>query len=354
MGLRSLLHSVVFLWIIASFSFGNGYGQNGTLSVLDFGAHGDGVADDTQAFINAWNKLCSTSQLLKIPAGKTFVVKPFELLGPCKFSSVILQIDGNIVAPSTLKGWGDVCKLGCWLCFRNVKGLIIKGGGLINGKENSPNTDGIDISLSSQVTIQDSVIRTGDDCVAIKGGSSFVNVTHVTCGPGHGFSLGSLGQDPTTEDKVEHIYFQNCNCERTMYCARIKTYMGGVGYAREIFFRGMTLVQSRNPILIDQHYVAVAANFPAKNGGVKVSEVEFIGFTGTSSSEEAITLDCSDLGCSNILMDHVILTSATGKPLRSVCRKATGRATFTKPLVPCLSGKQSLSPTIAPISVDMH
>ncbi|KAL6185330.1 hypothetical protein ACLB2K_041464 [Fragaria x ananassa] len=125
--------------------------------------------------------------------------------------------------------------------------------------------------------------------------------------------------------------------------------MGGVGYAREIFFKGMTLVQSRNPILIDQHYVAGAANFPAKNGGVKVSEVEFIGFTGTSSSEEAITLHCSDLGCSNILMDHVILTSATGKPLRSVCRKATGRATFTKPLVPCLSGKQSLSPTIAPI-----
>ncbi|XP_061993784.1 probable polygalacturonase At3g15720 [Rosa rugosa] len=419
-GLPSLLSSVVLLWILASSSFGIGYGQNGNLSVLDFGASGDGVGDDTQAFLNAWKTLCTTGQTLTIPAGKTFVLKPLQLVGPCKSSSVVIQIDGNIVGPSTLSEWADVCKMGqCWLCFQNVKGLVIKGGGLIDGKgsiwwnqktqsineetklscgaptalhfhkcdqlqlsgftsrdsprahifihssndvrisnihlnapENSPNTDGIGISLSSQVTIQDSSIGTGDDCIAIKGGSSFVNVTHVTCGPGHGFSVGSLGQAPATPDKVEQVYFQNCICDKTMNCARIKTWMGGSGNARAIFFEQMTLKQSNNPIVIDQHYCDGAANCQAKTGAVKVSDVTFSGFTGTSASEQAITLNCSDLGCTNILMDHVILTSAIGKPLHSVCNKASGKASFTSPPVPCLSSKQSLqSPTIAPISI---
>ncbi|XP_050374526.1 probable polygalacturonase At3g15720 [Argentina anserina] len=414
MGLPSLLHSIVFIWIITSSCFIIGYGQDGILNVLDFGAYGDGVVDDTQAFINAWTKLCGTGQILKIPTGKTFVVKPFELVGPCKFGNIVIQIDGNIVAPSTIQGWENVCKLRCWLCFRNVNGLIIKGMGLINGKgsiwwnqktqninetdlscgapsamhfhncndlqlygftsrdsprehifihssnrvhisnihlnapENSPNTDGIDISLSSQVTIQDSFIKTGDDCIAIKGGSSFVNVTHVTCGPGHGFSVGSLGQDPTIADEVEQIYFQNCICEKTMNCARIKTWMGGSGYAREIFFRRMTLIESKNPILIDQHY-SYSAKYPTKNGAVKVSAITFIDFSGSSLSEQAITLNCSNLGCSNILIDHVILKTATGKPLWSLCNKASGIARFTEPHVPCLSSKQSPSPMIAPI-----
>ena len=26
----------------------------------------------------------------------------------------------------------------------------------------------------------------GDDCIAINGGSSFINISDITCGPGHG------------------------------------------------------------------------------------------------------------------------------------------------------------------------
>ncbi|KAL6185329.1 hypothetical protein ACLB2K_041463 [Fragaria x ananassa] len=378
MGLPSLLHSLVFLWIVASSTFGVGYGQNGTLNLLDFGASGNGVADDTKAFDTAWKTLCSTGQTLNIPAGKTFVVKPLKLEGPCKSSSVVIQIDGNIVGPSTLGEWQNACALKCWLCFMSVNGLVIKGKGVIDGKgsiwwnqktqsideaansceaptalyfnkcdqlqlsgitsrdsprvhiflfrsngahisnvhvsapEDSPNTDGIDVSESSQVTIQDSVIGTGDDCVAIKGGASFVNVTHVTCGPGHGFSVGSLGMVPSTADEVHDIYFQNCNCDKTMNCARIKTWMAGA---------------------------------------VKVSDITFSGFTGSSASEQAITLNCSDSGCPNILLDHVSLTSGIGKPLRSACYKATGKASFTDPPVPCLNSKQNLAPVMAPLPI---
>ncbi|PRQ37154.1 putative polygalacturonase [Rosa chinensis] len=390
MGLLSLLTSVLISWIVASPRFGNGlcYGQNRTLNVLDFGASGDGIADDTEAFLNAWKTLCETGQTLNIPAGKTFVVKPLQLVGPCKSNNVGIQIDGNIVGPSTLSEWADACKIGqCWLCFLNVKGLVIKGEGLINGNgpiwwkqetqsindtdmtckpptalnfhkcdqlqlfgftsrdsprahifihssngvrisnihlsapEKSPNTDGIDISLSSQVTIQDSFIGTG--------------------------------QDPATTDNVEQVHFQNCICNKSTNCARIKTWMGGSGYARAIFFRQMILEQSQNPIIIDQHYCNGGHNCPAKTGAVKVSNVTFSGITGTSASEQAITLDCSDLGCTDILMDHVNITSASGLPLRSVCNKASGKASFTSPPIPCLSSNGSLSSVIAPISVNL-
>ena len=37
-------------------------------------------------------------------------------------------------------------------------------------------------------------------------------------------SVGSLGQNPAVADEVKQIYFQNCICENTMNCARIKTW----------------------------------------------------------------------------------------------------------------------------------
>ena len=33
------------------------------------------------------------------------------------------------------------------------------------------------------------IIDLGDDCIAIKGGSSFINITDIECGPGHGIRL---------------------------------------------------------------------------------------------------------------------------------------------------------------------
>lgn len=45
---------------------------------------------------------------------------------------------------------------------------------------------------------------------------------------------------------------------------------GGSGYAKAIFFKQMTLKQSKNPILIDQHYCNGAANCSTK---VKVSYI---------------------------------------------------------------------------------
>ncbi|MCL7048593.1 hypothetical protein MKW94_007211, partial [Papaver nudicaule] len=52
--------------------------------------------------------------------------------------------------------------------------------------DQSPNTDGIDIHASTGVTIIDSSIKTGDDCIAIGPGTKNLLVQRVACGPGHG------------------------------------------------------------------------------------------------------------------------------------------------------------------------
>lgn len=56
----------------------------------------------------------------------------------------------------------------------------------INAPADSPNTDGIHISLSSNITITSSTIGVGDDCVSIVQGVNNVTINNLTCGPGHG------------------------------------------------------------------------------------------------------------------------------------------------------------------------
>lgn len=68
-------------------------------------------------------------------------------------------------------------------------------GAKIRNPGNSPNTDGIDPSASSNFTIRDSYISTGDDHIALKAGNlghiANATITHNHLYYGHGLSMGS-------------------------------------------------------------------------------------------------------------------------------------------------------------------
>ncbi|KAI6680974.1 hypothetical protein NL676_034855 [Syzygium grande] len=201
----------------------------------------------------------------------------------------------------------------------------------------SPNTDGIDIASTNQSTTLTSttLIFKQDDCIAVIGNSSYITITGVSCGPGHGISVGSLGAH-RTHDTVEEVHVRNCTFTGSMNGARIKAWQVGSGYAKSIIFDQITLNVVKNPIIINQFYTNAVAEENAASG-VVVSNVTYSGFRGTSATDQAITLSCSSARCSDIILDNIKITSSTpGRTVTASCMNAHGSATLTKPPVPCL------------------
>ncbi|KAH0884685.1 hypothetical protein HID58_060781 [Brassica napus] len=88
----------------------------------------------------------------------------------------------------------------------------------------SPNTDGIHITNTQNIRISNSDIGTGDDCISIEDGSQNVQISDLTCGPGHGIrSIGSLGDD-NSKAYVSGINVDGAKLSETDNGVRIKTY----------------------------------------------------------------------------------------------------------------------------------
>ncbi|KAJ6743681.1 POLYGALACTURONASE/GLYCOSIDE HYDROLASE FAMILY PROTEIN [Salix viminalis] len=86
---------------------------------------------------------------------------------------------------------------------------------------------------------------------------------------------------------------------------------GDRGHARRITFEQITLNEAGSPIIIDQHYCdGKKEGCPDQPKAVAVSDVSFTGVRGTSSDEQAITLDCAAIGCNNIRMVRVAISSS--------------------------------------------
>ncbi|KAJ0736338.1 putative endo-polygalacturonase [Helianthus annuus] len=61
---------------------------------------------------------------------------------------------------------------------------------------------------------------------------------------------------------VEGVKVRKCQFSGTTNGARIKTWQGGSGYARDITFEKIFLHNVNNPIIIDQHYCPHNYNCP--------------------------------------------------------------------------------------------
>ncbi|KAK9229362.1 hypothetical protein WN944_022324 [Citrus x changshan-huyou] len=397
---EELFFIISLLMCMATLGWSRSYPGAMPYNVMNFGAVGNGVTDDSQAFIKAWNAVCgdtSNNPTLQVPQGKTFLLQPTSFQGPCKSSNLQVQIEGNLIAPEGPSSWKGKDRRS-WLYFANVNGFTVNGNGEIDGQgsqwwnlcsdysedctkptalvfekctsfqvsglkhinsqknhisldncqdatlsnlhisapESSPNTDGIDISASQNIHILNSNIATGDDCVAINTGSSQINVTGLTCGPGHGISIGSLGKQGEAA-AVEEVHVKNCTLNATQNGLRIKTWQGGSGYARKITFNDITLTDVDNPIIIDQFYCP-HEQCSNETNAVKISDVSYTGIHGTSITQDAIALNCSrTVGCDNIVLEHIHIASSNSKEgTYSTCINAHGKCDDSVPSVGCL------------------
>ncbi|TVU35865.1 hypothetical protein EJB05_17772, partial [Eragrostis curvula] len=389
-----MAHSNAFLALVF-FCYVLSAADAAAYNVAHYGAKPDGRTDSADAFAAAWSAACRSLEpaTVYVPNGD-FLLSHAAFSGPCS-SRMTLQIDGTIVAPSSYTGRGNSSGGGRdeWIVFDHVDGLTVTGGtvdgrgeslwackaagdggcpsgatslmvlnsrdvvisGLksvdselyhvvISGCEgvavqdvkivapgSSPNTDGIHVQGSSGVTVTTASIQTGDDCVSIGPGTANLRVDHVTCGPGHGISIGSLGKD-SEEKGVENVTVTGTTFVGTENGLRIKTWGRAAvsgAYVRGVVFEHALMQDVRNPIIIDQNYCPNhgGAGCPHQSSAVKISDVRYTDIQGSSVTQVAVKFDCSATNpCSGISLQDIRLTLDGGGPAEASCQHADGRA----------------------------
>jgi polygalacturonase len=126
-------------------------------------------------------------------------------------------------------------------------------GIVIDTPHDARNTDGIDPISSRNVTIAHSIIRTGDDNVAIKAGSAgpseHVSIVMNRFYGGHGMSIGS-----ETNGGVRNVLVELLTMDGTTSGLRIKSNDLRGGRVEGIVYRDVCLRGIRSPIEITTHY----------------------------------------------------------------------------------------------------
>ncbi|CAI0380744.1 unnamed protein product [Linum tenue] len=339
-------------------------------SVTNYGSRADPKTDSTTAFLDAWSRACSDPRpsTVYVPNGK-FYIRNATFEGPCRSNDTLVRVDGTLVAPADYSVIGDA---GNWILFHSVDGVRISGGILdgqgialwscklhgqntgcrnvnlqrvtVTAPGSSPNTDGIHVGLSTLVSITNSTISTGDDCISMGPGARNVWIERVACGPGHGISIGSLGWT-YQEPGVENVTVKTVNLTETTNGLRIKTWgRPSSGFVRDVLFQHAVMEGVQNPILIDQNYCPGNRNCPGRASGVEVSDVRYWNVRGTSRTEVAVRIDCSKANpCSGIQMRDVALAyvgsgsgSASMEAAAASCTNARGTSlTYVTPVVKC-------------------
>jgi polygalacturonase len=201
--------------------------------------------------------------------------------------------------------------------FNNINLHSIQSDG-----SQAQNTDGWDIYRSSGVSITNSYIINGDDCVSFKPNTTNALVENLYCSGSHGISVGSLGQYAGVEDYVSNVLVKNVTMVNAENGARIKAFGGnssptstsggGNGYVQNITFQDFTCQNVDLPIVIDQCYEtsdSTCASYPSK---VIISDVHYIDVTGTGSkNKEVVSLVCSDI-CQDITATGTNLVGSSG------------------------------------------
>ena len=121
----------------------------------------------------------------------------------------------------------------------------------------SHNTDGIPV-WGPYVNIYDCNISTGDDNVVVDSNTSYCHAWNITCGAGHGMSIGSYTVG------VNHIIYEDITFNNTETGIRIKTsndrsgnsYSGTStnGAVSDLIFRNITMTGVLQPIVLTEVY----------------------------------------------------------------------------------------------------
>ncbi|KAF9611301.1 hypothetical protein IFM89_029739 [Coptis chinensis] len=372
---------IIFAWAVRARPYTK------VFDVRNFGAVGNGKIDCSKAFMKAFEMACAWEgdAMVYIPKG-TYYAGLTIFSGEkdrCKFRTLRFQVDGIVKAPTDLVG-------DSWIKFIYIKRLTIDGGGTFDGQgalawklndcnmnrhcrklpksitfdfvahstvnrihsvnsksvhinvhacrnmkfnsitisapDDSPNTDGIHIGNSKSISIMSSMIGTGDDCISMSPGSEDIYIANVTCGPGHGISVGSLGGDKD-ELNVKGVIVRNCTLIGTDNGVRIKTWAKSYpNVVQNVTFEDIFMNSVDKPIFIDQEYCPSGLCDTKHSSNVQIRDVHYRNIWGSSSTKLAVHFVCSrSLPCQNLELKRIFLRySGKDGPVSSSCTHARG------------------------------
>jgi polygalacturonase len=129
----------------------------------------------------------------------------------------------------------------------------------IDAPANARNTDGIDPSSSTNVSIVHSYIRAGDDNVAIKAGSTgpatHITIAHNHFYSGHGMSIGS-----ETNGGVSSVLVSDLTIDGADNGIRIKSDLSRGGLVHDIAYKDVCMRDVKNPITISPFYTQASGS----------------------------------------------------------------------------------------------
>ncbi|KAK0573866.1 hypothetical protein LWI29_014794 [Acer saccharum] len=361
-------------------------GHSEVFDVMDFGAKGNGIADDTKAFEAAWTAACKVeSSIMIVPTDYVFLVGPISFSGPYCQRNIVFQLDGKIIAPTSYKDWGK--GLLWWMDFTKLVGITIQGNGIIDGRgsvwwQDYPYDDPFDDESKLIVPLYNTTqkhkpIPVGSELdgkmpsikpTALRFYGSFnVTVTGITIQNSpqchlkfdncigvmvHDISVSSPGDSPNTDG----IHLQNskdavirsstlaCGDDCVSIQTGCSNIYGGSGSVQGVLFSNIQVSEVQLPIVIDQFY---CDKMKCKNqtSAVALSGITYEKIRGTYTVKP-VHFACSD----NLPCVDVTLNSIQLKPMQEryhmydpFCWQTFGELTTpTVPPIACLQvGKPS-------------
>ena len=279
--------------------------------VKEYGAVGDGIADDTAAIQRAIEDANSLGGGVVVLSGGVFLSGPIRLA-----NRICLQIDGDAmlkmlpyeryVEVAWAEGRYEPLILG-----GNLHDVAIKGAGVIEGQgqpwwdefragglrttkrpiealfygsrrvliqgvlfQNAPNIhlsigscddvtiDGVRVETEPgtpntdafnvrghNILVQNCVISCGDDNIALSGPSEGITIRNCRFLRGHGVSIGSY-----TRNGLSNMLVENCTFNRTESALRGKSDRGRGGVVENLHYRNIGITGVKRPIYFTSEY----------------------------------------------------------------------------------------------------
>lgn len=183
---------------------------------------------------------------------------------------------------------------------------------------NARNTDGVDPTGVTNMTVTNSVIGDGDDEIAISGSTASTGFTfsNLLLTSGHGISIGSITTNGVSNVLATNINFSGQASDSNQEAFRIKSYCGSGGLVSNVTYQNACVQNVRTVIDLNPTYSSTSSttscpswqNITYKNihvlsGGSSVN----IGVRGLSATPSTLTFD-------NVVFDQLNSVNTGGAP----------------------------------------